>query len=249
MNSVMLGVAGAVVWIAFYYLKVMSVLVDEKNNVEKHLESKARHRWLYWVSDKMESAWPFVKSIEVDRWANYLASIALLLVFGILIFAGLFKRFLTDHAIFFLVVIFVFMSISNGRNGVNLYKKIKPYLPVIFPAAMYQGLSMMEVQNPIAAQQLVIPGYDFLQTKLFAAFIGFFMAFLIPYPMALFDSWFSIFVAKGTLYFIRDFMRLGVKPDGDIEISLRKVAKESLAATLKLILTFIGFLTYLSYHS
>lgn len=249
MNSVMLGVLGAVVWMLFYYLKLMSVLVDEKSNIEMDVESKARHRWLYWVSERMESAWPYIKSMQIEKWANYLATVALLLVFGVLIFAGLFKRFLTDHAVFFLVMMFVLMSISNGRNGMSVYKKIKPYLPVMFPAAIYQGLSMLEVQNPMAAQQFVFPGYSFFQTKLFAAGIGFFMAFLIPYPMVLFDIWLSKFVAKKTLCFIQDFMRLGIKPDGDVEVSLRKVAKESLAAALKVILSVIGMLAYFSHSS
>lgn len=248
MSSVVLGVVGALIWIVFYYFKVVSVLVDERSNVEKDREFRARHRWLYWVSDKMESAWPFVKSIEVDRWADYLANIAMLVVFVVLIFAGLFKRFLAEHSVFFLVVIFVLMSISNGRNGVSVYKKIKPYLPVVFSAAMYQGLSMLEVQDPLVARQLIIPGYGFFEIKLFAALIGFFMAFLIPYPMAMFDSWFSRFVAKSTLFFVQDFMRLGVKPEGDVEKSIRKVVKESLGATLKVILAIVGSLTYFSYH-
>jgi hypothetical protein len=65
--------------------------------------------------------------------------------------------------------------------------------------------------------------------------------------MAKFDQWFSKFVAKSTLYFMKDFMRLGVKPDSAIEVSLRKAAKESIAVTLKIILAVVAVLGFITY--
>ncbi len=247
--SIFLAVMGTIIGLSIYYVRTISVLVDERKNTENDAVAKTRYRWLYWVSAQMESAWPVVESMEAERWAKRLAKFAFFMVFVLLIFAGLFKEFIVEYAGFFLVVLLGSMSISNGPDSLEVYKKMKPYLPVIFPAAMYQAMSLLETQNPGVAHQLVLPGYGFMETKLLAALVGFIMVFVIPYPLAVLDSLFSRFIAKSTLYFIQDFMRLGVKPKDDVEISLRKVAKETIAVTLHIILAILGGCAYLSHRS
>lgn len=248
MLSILLGIAGTVTGLAIYYVRTISVLVDEKGNIEKDIESSERYRWLYWVSEKMELAWPLVKSTETKKWASTIANVAFFVASALLVFAGLFKEFLIDSSGIFFALLLITMSISNGPKSLETYEKLKPYLPVIFSALMYQGMSALETQNSSFSQQFVMPGYGFLETKLLAALFGFLLAFLIPYPMAKFDHWFSKFIAKSTLYFLKDFMRLGVKPKSDIEISLRKAAKESIAVTLQIMLALIGAVAYLTYN-
>lgn len=248
MLSILLGIVGTIIGLLIHYVRTISVLVDERGSIEKDPESSARYRWLYRVSEKMESAWPFVKAVETTKWVNLLSNIAFFVVVVLLVSAGLLQEFLIDYAGLFIIVAFILMSISNGSRSLETYRNIKPYLPVIFPAMMYQSMSILEAQNPSIAQQLLIPGHEFFETKLLATLVGFVIAFVIPYPMAKFDHWFSRFIAKSTLFFVRDFMRLGVKPENDIEISLRKAAKESIAVTLKIILAFIGALGYLTYQ-
>lgn len=245
MLTIGLGVLGVVFGLIIYYVRLISVLVDEKKNIADDPQQAGRHKWLYWLSEKMELVWPLVRSIDAKNWASTLANVCCLLVLILLVSMGLFQAFVVEYAGFFLFAIFVSMSISNGPKSLETYKKLKPYLPVMFPAVMYQSMCAVEIENPALAHNLIIPGYGFFETKLLAALTGFVMVFVIPYPMAKFDSWFSSFIARSTLFFAQDFMRLGVLPQNDNEISLRKVAKESIVIALRFIGVIIGIVTYL----
>ncbi|MBB5320310.1 hypothetical protein [Marinobacter oulmenensis] len=245
MASVLLAILGTFIGLLIYYVRTISVLVDERDNIEKDEETYDRYKWLYIISEKMESIWPFVKAVDATKWVNIFSNVALVAACALLLSVGLFKNFLLDYAEFVLMAFFVLASISSGPKSFETYNKMKPYLPVIFPAIAYQAMTMLEIQRPEVAQQLVMPGYEFMESKLIAALVGFTFAFLLPYPMAKFDQWFSRFLAKSTLHFLKDFMRLGVKPINNIEISQRKAAKESIAVTLKILLALIGLLSFI----
>lgn len=247
MTSILLSVFGTIIGLLIYYVRTISVLVDERDNIETDLESRERFKWLLVISERMEKLWPIVRTLEATKWADLLSNASMVIAIVLLVSAGALSEFLFDYAAFILVSLFFLASLYNGPKSMETYAALKPYLPVIFPAISYQSMVMLEQQNPVLAQQLIIPGYEFAETKLIAVLFGFIMVFIVPYPMAKFDRWFSSFVARSTLYFIKDFMRLGVKPDSKLEISLRKAAKESIAVTLKIILAIvaaIGFITY-----
>jgi hypothetical protein len=247
MISILLSVFGTIIGLLIYYVRTISVLVDERDNIEKDCDSYGRYKWLFVISERMEKLWPVVRTLEATKWAGLLSNIAMVIAIVLLISAGALSELISDYAGFVLVSLFLLASISNGPKSMETYAALKPYLPVIFPAIAYQSMVMLEQQNPVLVQQLTIPGYEFMETKLLAALIGFIMVFVVPYPMAKFDQWFSKFVAKSTLYFMKDFMRLGVKPDSAIEVSLRKAAKESIAVTLKIILAVVAVLGFITY--
>lgn len=246
MLTVIFGVMAAALGILVCMIRVIGVLNDEVQQVDTHAESRLRYRWLYRISEKLETVWPLVKPLNESVWAEKVANGSIVAVAGLLVFAGLFEQFLKDHAVFFLIAIFIFMSLSNGPRGLEVYRRLKPYLPVIFPAIAYHGMTMLENGHPEIVQKLVFPGRDFEETKLLAALVGLAMAFIIPYPLAKFDFWFSKLISASTLYFVKDFLRLGVKPSGALEISLKKVAKDSIMLTTKVALVILGALTFMA---
>jgi len=172
MASVLLAMLGTFVGLLIYYVRTISVLVDESDNLKKDNETYERYRWLYLISEKMESVWPFVKAVETTKWVSVFSNIALFGACVLLISIGFFKDFLLDYAEFVLIAFFVLASISSGPKSLETYNKLKPYLPVIFPAIAYQAMTMLEAQRPEVAQQLIVPGYEFMESKLIAAAVG-----------------------------------------------------------------------------
>ena len=246
MISIVLAALATLVGILIYYVRAISVLVDEKERIEKSKEDYERYLWLYRISEKMEKYWPTVRDATPERWSKIISNISLLIVLSLLVTAGIFKEFVGSNAGYILISILILGSLSNGHEGLQRYRRIKPYLPVIFPAVIYHSLTMMEFHGKEIMDLLTLPGYEYAETKMAITFVAFLLAFKLPYSMAKFDDWFSRFISKTTLNFVKDFMRLSVKPENEVEAAVRKTAKETIAVTLKIILAIVGVLNYLS---
>jgi len=246
MLSSLLAVLAVFLGIAIYYVRVISVIVDERHNIEASPEGRERYKWLYNVSNKLEKIWPIVKDIDHVSWSSRISNLALILSVILLFVAGVFESFAINYSGYILVTFLMLASLYNGHKGIESYERIKPYLPVLFPAAIYQALHMLQFQSPELTAQLTIQEYSYQATKYLAAAIAFILAFIIPYPIAKFEQWFCKLVSQSTLYFIKDFMRLGVKPTSEQEKSFRKAAKESIASSLKVLLALIAFVIYLT---
>lgn len=249
MISVVLGVIGAILGLVIYYVRVMSVAIDVKSAVSKNIELSNRYKNMYRISEKLEKIWPTIEPVDHKSWAKKISNVSILLVFILLISAGVFQEYLTDYAGFILLLLFLLSSLSGGQDSISSYEKIKPYLPIIFPAAVYQGLTMLADDHPEVMDSLVLFDLDFMQTKILVTFTAFFLAFIIPKPLAKFDVFFSNLVAKSTLYFTKDLLRLGVSPRDSDEENYRKLAKETVAHTLKIILVVFGVVTYFTHTS
>lgn len=240
-----LSVLAVIIGLAIYYVRVISVLIDEEDKIQSSLEYRERHAWLYKISKQLEKLWPLVESVNRTKWAVWISNISLVFSIILLIFTGLFEDFAINNAWVILVSLFFLSILANGPKSIEKYKKIKPYLFILMPAMFYQVTHWLQFQNPDFSKTLIISGYTYQETKYFAAIIGFLLVPLFPFAVAKFESWFSMFISKTTLNFARDFLRLGVKPTNDEEKGLRKVAKEVIAVSLKILLAIIGFLVYL----
>lgn len=246
MTSIVLAVLATLFGILIYYVRAISVLVDEREKIERSKEAYERYLWLYRVSERMETYWPTVRDVTPAIWSKIISNIALLIVVAILIIGGFFEEFFENNAGYILLSIFILSSLSNGHEGLQRYRQIKPYLPVFMSAMTYQFLTILESRDKEMVTLLTLREYEYSETKLAITAIAYLLAFILPYPMAKFDDWFSKFISKTTLNFVKDFMRLSVKPENEVESSLRKTAKETIAVTLKIILAIVGVLSYFS---
>jgi hypothetical protein len=244
--SIVLGVIGTLIGLLIFYMRVISVVIDEMATVELNEISMRRHGLAIKVSKKLARHWPAIKSMDLLRWSAILSNLAMLLMLVLLLILGQLREYMANYAGPVLIVLFLLSSLSNGQKSLERYHKIKPYLPIIFPALVYHGLSKLGISNPTAASVFVFPGATFQETKVMAAVIAFILTFLLPYPLAKFDVWFSHFVFGGVLNFVQDIMRLGTKPSDAEEIALRKIAKESLAFSLRVILTILAIIVFLN---
>jgi hypothetical protein len=240
-----LGVLAVIIGLAIYYVRAISVLIDEEDNIKNSLEYRERHAWLYNVSKQLEKIWPLVKDENGTKWAVWISNISLALSITLLIFTGLFEDFAKNNAGVILVSLFFLSTLANGPKSIEKYEKIKPYLFILMPAMFYQVTHWLQFQNPDFSKTLIISGYTYQDSKYLAAVIGLLLVPVLPFAIAKFESWFSMFISQTTLYFARDFLRLGVKPTNDEEKGLRKIAKEIIAVSLSALLAIIGFLVYL----
>jgi hypothetical protein len=247
MISITLGVIASLLGILIYYVRVMSVAIDEKDAIEKNEELKSRYLRVYRLSAKLERFWLVLEPINETSWSRIISNISLLLVLTLLVFAGAIKEFFIEYSGFLLIVLFVLSSLSNGNKSVAAYKKIKPYLPIIIPAMTYHGLTMLFRDHPQVAGLMVLPGLTFDQSKIAGAATALLLVFIIPYPLAKFDEIFSKFVSRSTLFFTKDLLRLGVTPRNPDDVAYRKVAKETVAFTLKLMVALFGVIAFFAY--
>lgn len=245
MLQAVLGVLAVIIGLAIYYVRAISVLIDEEDNIQSSLEYRERHAWLYKISKQLEKLWPVVKDANNNKWAVWVSNISLALSLTLLIFTGLFEDFAINNAGVILVSLFLLLTLANGPKSLEQYEKTKPYLFIFMPAMFYQVTHWLQLQNPDFSETLIIPGYTYQASKYLAAAIGLLLVPILPYAVAKFEGWFSMFISKSTLHFAQDFLRLGVKPINDEEKGLRKVAKEIIAVSLKILLAIIGFLVYL----
>ena len=247
MISIILGVIASLLGLIIYYVRVMSVAIDEKAAIYKNEELKSRYLRVYRISAKLERFWLVLEPINETSWSRKISNISLLVVLTLLISAGAFKEFFIDYSGFLLIVLFVFSSLSNGRKSVDSYKKIKPYLPIILPAMTYHGLTMLVRDQPEVAELMVFAGLTFDQSKIVGTAIALLLVFIIPYPLAKFDELFSKFVSRSTLFFTKDLLRLGVTPRNSDDVAYRKVAKETVTFTLKLMVALFGVIAFFAY--
>lgn len=249
MVSVILGVIGSLLGLLIYYVRVMSVAIDVKDSIEKNVDLSNRYVTVYRISEKLEKIWPVIEPIDQSSWSKKISNTSMCLVLILLLSAGAFQEYLTDYAGFGLILLVVFSSLSNGESSVSSYEKVKPYVPIVLPAMTYQGLTMLVKDHPVLIETMTLPSFTFFQTKIFAAMLAFILAFIIPYPLAKFDEYFTKQLAKSTLFFTKDLLRLGVTPRNTDEAEYRKLAKESVAFSLKVILILFGMITFFTHTS
>lgn len=249
MIETILGVVASIITIIILFDRVLNALIDEEKNVIRDPEFVKRFGWLYKISEKAETVWPSIRSMDVNRWGQGVANIALFLVIAIIAAAGLFREFLISSAVPLGCLLIISLSLTNGSKSMKSYEEIKPYLPVLIPAMLYQFMFSIEKERPELAIHLTIPGHDFMETKLLVACLGFLLALILPYPLAKLDR--AIFKAftSATLNFTKDFMRLAVRPQNEVESAIRKVAKEMISLWLKIILSILGTMLWLSSKS
>lgn len=240
-----LSVFAVFIGLAIYYVRAISVLIDEEDNISRSVEYRERYAWLYNISKKLEKIWPVVKDTNSTSWAVWISNISLTLSIALLIFTGLFEGFAIDNSGVIFVSLFLLLALANGPKSLQQYEKIKPYLFILMPSMFYQITHWIQFHNPEFSRTLIIPGYTYQLTKYLAAVIGFLLVPVFPYSIAKFESWFSMFISKSTLYIAKDFLRLGVRPTNEEEKGLRKVAKEILAVSLKVLLAIVALLVYL----
>ncbi|MHC8395275.1 hypothetical protein ACYZT8_16665 [Pseudomonas sp. LB3P93] len=244
MVNLLLGILGGIAGLLIFYIRVISVVIDEQTGIENEQEFINRHRKSVKLSMFLERIWPIVQPWTPPGWQRLLAFSSTIVTLLIFAFALFFKDYFTDYAGTLLVLLFFTSSLSSGPNSLKHYHKIKPYVHIILPALVYMGLTMMETSHPNHIVALTFPGLTFEQSKLIAAALAFAMAFILPYPIAKFDAVFSSLIASSTLYFLKDLLRLGIKPSSENDIKYRKIAKETVSFALKVILVVIAIILY-----
>lgn len=117
--SIVLGVVGTLIGLLIFYMRVISVVVDEMAAIELNEASLRRHALAINVSKKLARHWPAIKSMDLLRWSAILSNLAMLLMFVLLLLLGQLKEYLANYAGLVLVLLFLLSSLSNGQKALS----------------------------------------------------------------------------------------------------------------------------------
>ncbi|MCH7371190.1 hypothetical protein [Aeromonas sp. MR16] len=242
--NITLACLGTLVGLLIYYVRLIGVVVDERESIEASPESYNRYKLLLNISNKLERVAPLVKSSKNADWAKIISFISVICVSVLLLVTGLFSTYLVDYGGSILFFFFFFSFLTPHDKGYLFYKENLVYFLIIISFMTYTVFPQFIGHIPIPFKVSESISLDFEELRLFFVFSTAVCTALLPYPIAKLEKCFSQLAVSVVMKFTKDVVMLGVKPNEPHEVGLRKVAKESLTLSLGMLSAVLGLITY-----